>query len=69
MDGWQFLEEYEKLENLQKRGVMIIMLTGSLNPDDKTRSDNISNISDFKNKPISIEMIGDIMQNSFRIII
>src|SRR6187431_2255243 len=38
MDGFQFLDEFEKLTNIVKKKSTIIMLTSSLNPQDVNRS-------------------------------
>lgn len=65
MDGWEFLEAYHALEEHQKGKIIIIMLTTSLNPDDKTRADDISEVSDFKSKPLSMETLNDIMETHF----
>lgn len=65
MDGWDFLVEYQKLNDFQKGNIIIVMLTASLNPDDRAKAENISEISDFKNKPISIEMLEEIMLKFF----
>jgi CheY-like chemotaxis protein len=65
IDGWEFLEMYKKLKDFQKGEIVIVMLTVSLNPENRTRAEDISEISDFKNKPISIEILGEIMQKLF----
>jgi len=65
MDGWEFLDAYHKLEEHQKGKIVIIMLTTSLNPDDVTRAEEISDVSGFKNKPLTMETIDDIMQQYF----
>lgn len=65
MDGWEFLEAYHALDERQKGKIIIIMLTTSLNPDDKTRADDISEVSDFKSKPLSLETVQEIMQTHF----
>lgn len=65
MDGWEFLEAYHALEEHQKGKIIIIMLTTSLNPDDKTRADDISEVSGFKSKPLSLETVDDIMKTHF----
>ena len=41
MDGWQFLEEYNKLEKVQKGKGVVIMLTTSLNPADIAKTEKI----------------------------
>lgn len=65
MDGWEFLEAYHALDDNQKGKIIIIMLTTSLNPDDKTRADEISEISDFKSKPLTLETVDEIMKTHF----
>ena len=65
MDGWQFLEEYNKLEEVQKGNVVVIMLTTSLNPADIAKTKIMFGDDCFKYKPLTLEMIGDIMQKHF----
>jgi CheY-like chemotaxis protein len=65
MDGWEFLEAYQALDENQKGKIIIVMLTTSLNPDDKNRADSISEVSDFKNKPLSREAFDDIIKTHF----
>lgn len=65
MDGWEFLEAYKNLEVYQKGQIVIVMLTTSLNLDDKKRAENISDVSGFKNKPLTLQIIEDIMQKHF----
>src|SRR5438445_13790262 len=38
MNGWEFLEEYNKLDEIFKSRAIIIMLTTSENPDDKMKA-------------------------------
>lgn len=65
MNGWAFLEEYHTLHQ-DKRGVaVIVMLTTSLNPDDLELSKKFSEISEFKNKPMTQEMVIDIIRRHF----
>jgi CheY-like chemotaxis protein len=65
MDGWEFLQEYAKLEEDQKGHVVLVMLTTSLNPDDEAKAKNINHVNGFKNKPLSTEMIMDIIKEHF----
>ena len=65
MDGWQFLEEYNKLEQDQKGKVVTIFLTTSLNPADITITQNILGNDCFRYKPLTLEMIIEIMQKHF----
>lgn len=65
MDGWEFLEAYHKLPESQKAEIVIVMLTTSLNPDDTQRAAEISEISGFRSKPLTIELVEDIMRKHF----
>lgn len=65
MDGWEFAEAFSKLDENQKEKVKIVMLTSSLNPDDKERATNLSVISGFQNKPLTMERFGSIMETFF----
>ena len=53
MDGWEFLEAYEKI-NLPKSPV-VIMLTTSLRPLDRQKGEENPLVYKFINKPLTIE--------------
>jgi len=65
MNGWEFLEEYKKLNDGQKAEIIIIMLTTSLNPLDKKRAEQIPEISGFETKPLTPEMLKRIFDQFF----
>jgi CheY-like chemotaxis protein len=65
MDGWQFLQEYQKLHDDSKGKVILVMLTTSLNPDDKDRASSIPVVNGFKNKPLSESMLQAILDEYF----
>lgn len=65
MDGWEFLAEYKKLENVQAKRVIIVMLTTSLNPDDELKAREIKEVYGFKNKPLTKQMIEEIVDKEF----
>ena len=60
MNGFEFIEEYEKLEINQKGRIVVIMLTSSLNPDDQYAAEKIENINGFNNKPLTEQMLFDL---------
>lgn len=65
MNGFEFLEEYQKFdEELKSRGV-IVMLTTSLNPDDLNTAMTIKEIRHFKNKPLTVTAIQEIIDKFF----
>lgn len=65
MDGWEFAEAFAKLDENQKGSIIIVMLTSSLNPDDKERASNLSVISGFQNKVLTMEGLTSIMNTFF----
>lgn len=65
MNGWDFLAEYEKLPQDLKSKAVIVMLTTSQNPDDAKKATHINTISDFKTKPLTKEMLLEIMERFF----
>ena len=65
MNGWEFLDEYKRLAVSQKAAVIIIMLTTSMNPLDKEKAEKIPEISGFESKPMTAEMLNDILERYF----
>lgn len=65
MNGWEFLGHYKKLDVVQKGQMVIVMLTTSLNPDDREKANNMSDISGFKSKPLTVEMLHEIIDTHF----
>ena len=65
MNGWEFLEAYDKLEEKYKSRAIVIMLTTSENPDDKTKAKAMNIASDFKTKPLTQEMLEEIVAKYF----
>jgi CheY-like chemotaxis protein len=65
MDGWEFAEAFNKLEPAQKGEIIIVMLTSSLNPDDKERANNLPAISGFQNKILTMDGLTKIMTQYF----
>lgn len=65
MNGWEFLEEYEELPANQKAGVVIVMLTTSLNPIDKKRATENGLIDRFESKPLTKDRLLEIINVRF----
>ena len=53
MNGFEFIEEYDKIQEDQKGKYLIVMLTSSLNPDDKERAEKNIHINNFLSKPLT----------------
>ena len=65
MNGWEFLEKYNRLEKEHKGNIVIIMLTTSLNPDDRLRSKDFPDVSGFENKPLTQEKLDALLKKHF----
>ncbi|HEX5056174.1 MAG TPA: response regulator [Gammaproteobacteria bacterium] len=65
MDGWDFMAEYRALDNARKRDTMIVMLTTSMNPDDRERARGIPEISEFRIKPLTRVSLEEVIQKYF----
>lgn len=62
MNGWEFLEEYKKLDKNLKNTMVVVMLTTSDNSDDKIQAKTTGVLSDFKTKPLTKEMLEDVLE-------
>ena len=65
MNGWEFLEEFDKSENELHHVVMVVMLTTSENPDDYVKAKSWNFVTDFKTKPLTDEMLSDLIGKYF----
>ena len=65
MNGWEFLEEYDKLDSNLKKGVVIVMLTTSESEEDKKRAKKWGITTNFKTKPLTKQMMEDILKMYF----
>jgi CheY-like chemotaxis protein len=62
MNGWEFLEEFEKLEEELQSKMIVVMLTTSVNPEDEAKARNSKWLADFKTKPLTREIIEDVLE-------
>ena len=65
MNGWEFLQKYNSLEKEHKGNIVIIMLTTSLNPDDRLRSKDFPDVSGFENKPLTRVKLDALLKKHF----
>ena len=57
MDGFQFLEEFEKMPASVRDHVKIVMLTSSLNPQDLSKAKKSQYVRKYINKPLSLDVL------------
>ncbi len=65
MNGFEFLDAYQKLEINYQQSVVIVMLTTSLNPVDVGRLGQIPAVG-LLNKPLTESMVHDLLKQYFR---
>jgi len=65
MDGWEFLQRYEALPEVQKSSIIVIMLTTSFNPEDELKARKIGAVKEFRNKPLTAALLQDILKKYF----
>lgn len=53
MDGFQFLEEFGKLDEKVKNYTKVIMLSASMNPKDKNQAESMPYFYGYINKPLT----------------
>ena len=62
MNGWQFLDEYTKLNPTIGKKITIYICSSSISPDDITRAKTINEVSDYIIKPITKDKLIDLIK-------
>jgi CheY-like chemotaxis protein len=65
MNGWDFLVAYGKLPDHLRAKIVVIMLTTSLNPDDRARALKLSVINGFREKYLDEKAINEVLKEHF----
>ncbi|MEO7531540.1 MAG: response regulator [Sediminibacterium sp.] len=63
MDGWEFLEEYNKLQSRLPKPIVIYMVSSSVNSSDMQRSRSYKAVSDYLVKPVSRSKYQELMES------
>src|SRR5690606_3173479 len=64
MDGFEFLEAFQKLDIPDKTSIIIVMLTTSTNPSDTERLEN-TGVAGYINKPLTEQKLKDVLEKHF----
>jgi CheY-like chemotaxis protein len=64
MNGFEFLKEYEKIEDKYKSDAVVMMLTTSSNPEDIKRAKSLG-ITEFYTKVLTDKVLGEVMAKYF----
>ena len=65
MNGWEFLDEYNKLDKQFQSKAVVVMLTTSGNPDDMEKAQLNKDVADYKTKPLTRELLKEIIDKYF----
>lgn len=60
MDGWEFLDAFAELSITRAVGVLI--LTSSINPEDRARASRYRNVAGYFAKPLEPDMVAEILR-------
>lgn len=69
MNGWEFLDAYEQLDSEQHAGVVVVMLTTSLNPDDRENAAKRGIVAGFERKPLTAESLRAVLLEHFPLVL
>lgn len=64
-DGWTFLKEYLQLPEVNRKKYTVIILSASINPEDLQRANSIADVSGFYNKPLTHDILMEILHKHF----
>lgn len=65
MSGFEFLEEYNRLDSSRKRHVVVLMLTTSLHYEDQKKAASCPDLRESLNKPLSVGEVARIAADYF----
>ncbi|GAA4280668.1 response regulator [Gaetbulibacter aestuarii] len=62
MNGWKFIEAFEKLPEVIVNNMKIVMLTSSISPADIKKAASTSFVAEFITKPLNLEVMQSILK-------
>ncbi|PSR53600.1 response regulator [Adhaeribacter arboris] len=65
LTGWDFIDEYKKIESDNHNPPIIIILSASVNYDDEKKAKEIAEVAEFRRKPLTVEMLHEIIDHYF----
>ncbi|GAA5043856.1 response regulator [Marivirga lumbricoides] len=66
MNGWEFLEVYEKMPSDRKAEIVVAMLTTSLNLDDHDKAEKTEGVKKYLSKPLKKEYLEELIEKNFK---
>ena len=61
MDGWEFLEQFEKHLEGEGKNCKVFMLSSSINPEDIDKSKNYKSVCEFLSKPLTPDKFKELL--------
>jgi CheY-like chemotaxis protein len=65
MSGWDFVNKYKQLSKEIHEQSVVVLLSTSLNPDDRERAAQIPIVTEFVNKPLTPETFWRVVDEHF----
>ena len=65
MNGWEFMDRFKNLPKMSCDPVIVI-LTSSISPVDEQRAAGIEEVAEFRSKPLSFDILDEIIESHFR---
>ncbi len=65
MNGWEFLDAYNSIDEHKRAKAVIVMLTTPLGTFDSEMAKKIGHISGFVQKPLTVESMQDLLKKFF----
>ena len=63
MDGWEFIQEFQKIRDKLTKNVEIHIITSSNHPKDITRAKTFVEVKSYLQKPVTLEALQDVVSN------
>jgi CheY-like chemotaxis protein len=63
MDGWEFLDEYTRLQSKLSKPIELFIVSSSISPQEVERSKSYPTVSDFLIKPVAKGKIAEIISH------
>lgn len=63
MDGWEFIDQFEKIPEEKRKDIVLAMLTTSINPDDESKAREKGIVTNFISKPLRKEHLESLVND------
>ena len=60
--GWDFLNDYKKLADVNRSNIIIVMLSSSVYPDDVHKANTFEEVAGYLSKPITLGKVEEVVE-------